>query len=127
MHDRRKKTLFIDARALGHIEDRKYRVLSDEDISRIVATYQSWCGKAGSKPYVNVRGFCASVTTEEIARHDYKLTPGPYVGAEELEVDEVPFDEKMEALVAELCAQRKESAELDLKVCEALNSLGYDV
>jgi type I restriction enzyme M protein len=127
MHDRRKKTLFIDARALGHIEDRKYRVLSDEDISRIVGTYQSWCGKAGAKPYADVPGFCASVTTEEIARHDYKLTPGPYVGTEELEVDEVTFDEKMEALVAELSAQRKANAELDVNVREALNSIGYDV
>ncbi|MDH4445244.1 MAG: N-6 DNA methylase, partial [Akkermansiaceae bacterium] len=127
MHDRRKKTLFIDARTLGHIEDRKYRVLSDEDIGRIVGTYQSWCGKEGAKPYADVPGFCASVTTEEIARHEYKLTPGPYVGAEELEVDEVPFEEKMEALVSELSAQRKAATELDVKVREALNSIGYDV
>lgn len=127
MHDRRKKTLFIDARGLGHIEDRKYRVLSDDDINRIVGTYESWCGKAGAKPYADVPGFCASVTTEEIASHDYKLTPGPYVGAEELEVDEVSFEEKMETLVAELSAQRKAAAELDVKVREALNSIGYDV
>ena len=127
MHDRRKKTLFIDARSLGHVEDRKYRALSDKDINRIAGTYHSWCGKEGAKPYVDVPGFCASVTTEEIARHDYKLTPGPYVGAEELEVDEVPFEEKMEALVSELAVQRKTAAELDLKVREALNTIGYDV
>jgi type I restriction enzyme M protein len=127
MYDRRKKTLFIDARALGHIEDRKYRVLSGDDISRIVGTYQSWRGKPDARPYSDVPGFCASVTTEEIARHDYKLAPGPYVGAEELEVDEVSFGGKMEALIAELSAQRKESAELDLKVREALNTIGYDV
>jgi type I restriction enzyme M protein len=127
MHDRRKKTLFIDARSLGHVEDRKYRALSDEDINRIAGTYHSWCGKEGPKPYVDVPGFCASVTTEEIARHDYKLTPGPYVGTEELEVDEVPFEEKMEALVSELAVQRKTAAELDLKVREALNTIGYDV
>jgi type I restriction enzyme M protein len=127
MLDRRNKTLFIDARALGHIEDRKYRVLLDEDISRIVGTYQSWCGNAGAKPYTDVLGFCASVTTEEISRHDYKLTPGPYVGAEEIENDEVPFEEKMEGLVAELSAQRKAATELDMKVREALNSIGYDV
>ena len=127
MHDRRKKTLFIDARALGHIEDRKYRVLSDEDISSIVGTYQSWCGKAGAKPYADFPGFCASVTTGEIARRDYKLTPGPYVGAEKLEVDEIPFEEKMEALVCELSAQRKAATELDVKVRAALNSIGYDV
>ena len=126
-NDRRKKTLFIDARSLGHIEDRKYRVLSDEDIGRIVGTYQSWCGKAGAKPYADAPGFCASATTEEIARNNYKLTPAPYVGAEDLEVDEVPFEENMETLVAELSAQRKAAAELDVKVREALNSLGYDV
>ena len=125
--DRRKQTLFIDARALGTIEDRKYRVLSDDDITKIAGTYQSWCGKAGEKPYADVPGFCASVTTEEIARHDYKLTPGPYVGAEELEVDEVPFNEKMESLVAQLSGQLKATADLDVKVRGALNSIGYDV
>jgi len=125
--DRRKQTLFIDARALGTIEHRKYRVLSDDDITKIVGSYQSWCGKAGTKPYADVPGFCASVTTEEIARHDYKLTPGPYVGAEELEVDDVSFKEKMESLVAQLSGQLKASADLDLKVRGALNSIGYDV
>ncbi len=127
IHDRRKKTLFIDARSLGHIEDRKYRVLSNEDISRIVGTYQSWCGKAGAKPYADVPGFCASATTEDIARHGYKLTPGPYVGAEQLEVDAVPFDEKMATLVTEFSVQRKVAAELDLKILKALNSVGFDV
>ena len=127
MHDRRNKTLFIDARALGQIEDRKYRVLSDEEINRVVGTYQSWSGLKGAKPYADVPGFCASVTIKDIASHGYKLTPGPYVGAEEIEGDEMPFEEKMEALVAELYSQRKASTELDLKVCEALHSIGYDV
>jgi len=125
--DRRRQTLFIDARRMGHIEDRKYRVLSDEEITRITQTYQSWCGKAGAEPYADVPGFCASATTEDIARHDYKLTPGPYVGTEEIEIDEVPFEEKMEVLCADLTAQLKDCAKLEVKVRTALKSIGYNV
>ncbi|CAH1905368.1 putative type I restriction enzyme HindVIIP M protein [Candidatus Nitrotoga sp. HW29] len=125
--DRRRQTLFIDARGMGQIEDRKYRTLSDEEITRITHTYRSWCGKAGTEPYVDVPGFCASVTTDDIARHDYKLTPGPYIGAEEIEIDEVPFEEKMVALCADLTSQLKDCAKLDVKVRTVLKSIGYDV
>ena len=125
--DRRKQTLFIDARGMGQIVDRKYRVISDEEITRITHTYHSWCGNPGSEPYVDVPGFCAFATTEDIARHDYKLTPGPYVGAEEIEVDEVPFEEKMDSLCADLTAQLKDSAKLEVKVRTVLKSIGYDV
>jgi type I restriction enzyme M protein len=125
--DRRRQTLFIDARGMGQIEDRKYRFLSEEEIARITGTYQSWCGRSGAIPYADIAGFCASATTDEIAKHDYKLSPGPYVGAADIEVDDTPFGDKMGQLCADLKAQLQQSAELTAAVHQALKSIGYNV
>jgi type I restriction-modification system DNA methylase subunit len=85
--DRRRQTLFIDARRTGHLVDRVHRELSDEEIARITGTYHAWRGEAGAGEYKDVAGFCKSATTEGIAAHGYVLTPGRYVGAEETEDD----------------------------------------
>jgi type I restriction enzyme M protein len=77
------------------------------------------------REYADVPGFCKSATTDEIVRHDYVLTPGRYVGAEELEDEGEPFDEKMSRLVAELNSQFVESAELERSIKTNLASLGY--
>jgi ABC-type spermidine/putrescine transport system permease subunit II len=85
------KTLFIDARKLGTMVTRKLRELTDADIQKIADTHKAF--EAGILE--NVRGFCAVTTTEEIAKQDYILTPGRYVGIEEEEDDGEPFEEKM--------------------------------
>ena len=112
--DRRKQTLFIDARKMGTLIDRVHRELTDADIARIVNTYHAWRGdQSGSgvaerrrqdaaSTYGDIPGFCKSATTAEIAAHGHVLTPGRYVGAEEVEDDGEPFEEKMPRLVAEL-------------------------
>ena len=92
------KILFIDARKLGYMVDRKVRELSEEDISLIANTYHHW--KAG-KEYEDVLGFCKSVELPEISENDYILTPGRYVGIED-EVDDGTFEEKMKVLTMEL-------------------------
>src|SRR5205085_8121030 len=83
--DRRGETLFIDARKLGRMESRVFRVFDDEDISKIANAYHAWRqdGETG-EAYKDVPGFCRAVKTAEIAQHDYVLTPGRYVGAEEI-------------------------------------------
>jgi len=105
--DRRGQTLFIDARKLGHLVDRTHRELSDEEIARIARTYHAWRSGSPLPPggegqgeggYQDVPGFCNSATSEEIASHGYVLTPGRYVGAEEAEDDDEPFDEKTKRL-----------------------------
>ena len=53
------------------------------------------------------------------------LTPGRYVGAEEIEDDGEPFEEKMQRLVAELRAQFDESAKLEKAIKANLKGLGY--
>jgi type I restriction enzyme M protein len=76
-------------------------------------------------PYADIPGFCKSATTAEIAAHGHVLTPGRYVGAEEVEDDGDPFEEKMPRLVAELHAQFAESAKLEAAIRANLKGLGY--
>nr|MDU9045160.1 N-6 DNA methylase [Candidatus Electrothrix aestuarii] len=75
--------------------------------------------------YEDKPGFCKSATLEEITSHQYVLTPGRYVGVEELEDDGVPFEEKMGELTATLYQQMKEGAELDAVIRRNLEVLGY--
>lgn len=140
LRDRRKETLFIDARKMGTLIDRVHRELTDADIEKIVSTYHGWrlelggllqeAGKSGANlsmalPYSDVPGFCKSATTAEIAAHGHVLTPGRYVGAEEVEDDGEPFEEKMPRLVAQLNAQFAESAKLEKAIQSNLRGLGY--
>src|SRR5262249_22287671 len=111
--DRRGRTLFIDARKLGSLVDRTHRDLSKEEISRIARTYHTWRAEKNAGKYENVPGFCKSATTEEIATHGYVLTPGRYVGAEEIADDDEPFEQKMRRLVVKLDDQFAASAELE--------------
>lgn len=124
--NRRKQTLFIDARKLGMLIDRVHRELTDEDLAKIVGTYHAWRGDKGAGKYEDVAGFSKSVTTDVIATHDYVLTPGRYVGAEEIEDDGIPFEEKMTKLVAELHGQFAESAKLEKTIKANLKGLGYE-
>ena len=123
--DRRKETLFLDARKLGTLVDRVHRELTDVDIQKIVGTYHAWRGDKDAAKYEDVPGFCKSATTAEIAAHGHVLTPGRYVGAEEVADDGDPFEEKMPRLVAELHAQFAESAKLEQAIKANLRGLGY--
>ena len=117
------KTLFIDARSRGHMIDRKHRDFSEEDIAEIADTFAKF--QAGTLD--NIEGYCAVADLEEIARQDYILTPGRYVGLEEQETDDEPFDEKMARLTAELSEQFEESRRLETTIRERLKELGYEI
>lgn len=123
--DRRGQTLFIDARKMGTLVDRTHRDLTDEEIARIAKTYHAWRGEKGAGKYADVPGFCYSATADEITGHGFVLTPGRYVGAEEAEEDDEPFDEKMQRLTNTLAAQFKESAKLERTILKNLASLGF--
>ena len=73
------KTLFIDARNMGTLVTRKLRELTNEDIAKIADTYNAFCDGT----LEDEKGFCAVVTTEDIEKQDYILTPGRYVGIAE--------------------------------------------
>ena len=114
------QTLFIDTRKLGHLADRTHRELSGEEITRIARTYHAWRREKDAGEYQDVLGFCKSVTTEEIAAHGFLLTPGRYVGAEEVEDDDEPFEERMTRLVMMLEQQFAESKRLEAVIRDKL-------
>ena len=124
MRNRQKETLFIDARKMGTLVDRVHRELTPEDIAKIADTYHRWRGDAPGK-HEDIPGFCKSVNTSEIESHQFVLTPGRYVGAEEIEDDGEPFEEKMARLVTTLEQQFAEGARLEKEIRKNLRGLGY--
>lgn len=120
--DRSGEVLFIDARKLGFMKDRVLRDFAPEDLEKISGTFRAWKRGEG---YADVKGFCKSATLEEIAAHGHVLTPGRYVGAEDVEDDGEPFGEKMARLVKELEGQFEESARLEKEIRKNLKGLGY--
>ena len=123
--DRNGKVLFIDARNMGTMVDRRHRELSDGDIKKISSTYHAWRGEDGK--YVDVKGFCKEANLEEIAKNGYILTPGRYVGTEDVEEDEEEFEEKMAELTNELSEQFKKSKELEEEIRKNLKGIGYQI
>ncbi|MBX2912670.1 MAG: SAM-dependent DNA methyltransferase [Cyclobacteriaceae bacterium] len=123
--------LFIDARNLGHLINRRTKVLSEEEIKTISDTYHSWrtdaksCVSAGLPLYEDIKGFCASATKERVAELDYVLTPGRYVGLAE-EEDDFDFAERFTRLKAEFEAQLKEEAELNDRIAANLLKVKID-
>lgn len=86
---------------MGYLIDWTHRELSDEEISRIAKTYHAWRGEKDAGEYNDISGFCKSTTIEEIHAPGYVLTPGRYVGAEDIADDDEQFAEsaKLEALI----------------------------
>ena len=123
--DRRGETLFIDARKLGTMADRTHREMLDADIAKIAGAYHAWRGDKDAGEYADVAGFCKSAALEEIRKHGHVLTPGRYVGAEAVEDDGEPFDEKMKRLTATLREQQAEAKKLDAAIAANLKALGY--
>lgn len=121
--DRRGEILFIDARQIGSMVTRTVKELSDEEIAKIADTYNAWRGEPGLKPYEDVAGFCASVNLEVVRTHDHVLTPGRYVGNEDVTADAEAIGAKIERLrvAVEQGFERREA--LQGSVLAALNSL----
>lgn len=124
------KTLFIDARKMGTMVSRKLRELSDcndpknlGDIQRLAKTYRDFVDGT----LEDEKGYCAAITTEDIAKQDYILTPGRYVGIEEQEDDGEPFDDKMKRLTSELSEMFKESHKLEEEIRKKLGAIGYGI
>ncbi len=107
--------------------DRRHRELSDEDIAKISDTYHIWRREMKDRKYEDVSGFCKSASVQEIEKQGWILTPGRYVGAEEVEEDEEAFEEKMNILSARLSEQIKLGQKLDSEIKENLMRIGFEV
>jgi type I restriction enzyme M protein len=125
--ERQGQVLFIDARSMGRMVDRTRRELTAAEIERIAGTYHNWrVGQFAKLSYQDEPGFCKSATLEDIAAHDFVLTPGRYVGASDVVDDGEPFEEKMERLAGELRIQISEGNRLDKMIEIKLEELGFD-
>ncbi|WP_287919526.1 class I SAM-dependent DNA methyltransferase [Comamonas sp.] len=125
---RKGEVLFIDARKLASMISRVQAELTDEVIERIASTVAAWRGEAEaeSPAYEDIAGYCRSVPLAEIAQHGHVLTPGRYVGAEEVEDDDEAFAEKMQRLTQQLGEQMRKGMELDAVIRQKLGGLGYE-
>lgn len=121
--DRRGETLFIDARKTGTMVSRVQRELTDADIERIAGTYHAWRGDKGAATYDDVAGFCRAARAEDVAANGFVLTAGRYVGAEDVEDDGEPFEERFPKLVAKLEEQFAENAKLERTISSELRRL----
>ena len=117
------KTVFIDARKMGHMVDRKHRDFTEEDIQKLANTFEAF----QNGTLEDEKGFCSVATIQDIAKQDYVLTPGRYVGIEEQEDDGEPFEEKMTRLTSELSDMFERSHELEDEIRRKLGAIGYEI
>lgn len=121
--NRTNEILFIDARHMGHLVNRRTREFSEDDINTIADTYHNWRNPKGN--YADVPGFCCAAPLSRVKELDYVLTPGRYVGLAE-EEDDFVFAERFAALQAEFAAQLQEEAELNIAILKNLKSVKVD-
>lgn len=123
LRNRRRETLFIDARGLGMMQSRTVKALTDADIAKVAETYHAWRETGGR--YSDELGFAKSATTDEIVAQGYVLTPGRYVGAAVADEEDEPFDDRMKRLTATLREQMAEGTRLDGRIRQALAGVGH--
>jgi type I restriction enzyme M protein len=135
--DRRGETLFIDARKMGTLIDRRHRDFTNEDIAKISSTYHAWRAasdpnltvepqRAVPAPYSDLPGFCRSATLEEIRSQRHILTPGRYVGTEATDIDDGEIEEKVKKYRKMLEIQFSTSKALEDKIIQNLENLKYE-
>lgn len=122
--NRSNELLFIDARKLGTMINRRNKEFTNEDIAKIAGTYHAWRGEGDV--YEDLPGFCKAATLDEVRANNYVLMPGRYVGTEEAEDDGIPFEEKMSTLTTQLAEQFARGNELQQRIRENLKGIGYE-
>jgi type I restriction enzyme M protein len=123
--NRKGEILFIDARNTGALISRKNKAFTDEDVSKISEVYHNWRNLDGK--YDDIQGFCKSATIKEVEENNYILTPGRYVGTEDVEDDGVSFEEKVSEISQSLSAHFKESTDLQERIKENLIKIGIEL
>ncbi|MDD3195396.1 MAG: class I SAM-dependent DNA methyltransferase [Paludibacter sp.] len=122
LRERSNEILFIDARKIGSMTSRKNKAFSDDDIAKISDVYHNWRRIDGN--YEDIQGFCKAATLAEVEANNYVLTPGRYVGTEEVEDDGISFEEKVTALSESLKSHFEKSIELQERIKNNLLKVG---
>ncbi|MGD9588731.1 MAG: N-6 DNA methylase [Pyrinomonadaceae bacterium] len=118
--------LFIDARKMGALipGSRKQKQLSDEEIERVAAVYREF--RVSGTPE-EISGFCKIATLDDVRGHGYTLSPGRYVGTEDIEGEDLPFEEKFPLLIERLNEQFSKSTDLEALIKASLSEVTYGV
>src|SRR5699024_4642271 len=122
---RENEILFIDARNLGQMVDRRLRELSEEDIQKIAKTYRNW--RKSDEEYEDIKGFCKSTTLDDVRENGYVLNPGRYDGLGDVADDGIPFEEKMETLTGKLRELFNKSHRLEEEIKKNIGGIGFDI
>jgi len=123
--NRKGEILFIDARNLGALISRKNKAFSENDIAKVAEVYHNWRNIDGK--YEDIQGFCKSATIKEVEDNNFVLTPGRYVGTEEVEDDGVSFDEKVSEISDNLKSHFEESILLQERIRQNLKKVGIEI
>lgn len=125
LRDRREEILFIDAGKMSSLipGSRKQKELSADEIEKIARTYHAWRGEPDAGEYKDEPGFCRAASKEDVAKHNYVLNPGRYVGASEKDDEGEPFDTKFPKLMATLREQFARGRDLEDKIEARLGAL----
>jgi type I restriction enzyme M protein len=123
--NRKGEILFIDARNTGALISRKNKAFTDEDISKISEVYHNWRNIDGK--YEDIQGFCKSATIKEVEDNNYVLTPGRYVGNEDIEEDGISFEDKVAEISQNLSVHFKESFELQERIKQNLKKVKIEL
>jgi len=123
--NRKDEILFIDARKSGALISRKNKAFTDEDISKISDVYHNWRSVDGN--YEDIQGFCKSASLSEVDANNYVLTPGRYVGTEDIEDDGISFEDKVAVISEKLKSHFEESILLQERIKLNLKKVGIDI
>lgn len=123
--NRKDEILFIDARKTGALISRKNKAFTDEDISKIADVYNKWKSKDGN--YEDIQGFCKSATIKEVEENNFVLTPGRYVGTEDIEDDGISFEDKVAMITENLKSHFEQSIELQERIKLNLKKVGIEI
>jgi len=118
--NRTDEILFIEARELGHLINRRTREFSKDDIAQVAETYHNWRNPDGK--YADIPGFCKSALIDVVREKDYILSPGRYVGFTDID-DDYDFQERFTNLQADLAEQIVEGNHLDALILENFKKL----
>ena len=109
--------LFIDANGLGKMETRVNKIFDQTDLDQITSVYHNW---KKDSDYSDIQGFCKSANLQEVAKHNYSLTPGQFVGIPDEIDDGIPFQDKIQSLSAELEGYFQEEQRLTKEIRDVL-------
>ncbi|HKZ37715.1 MAG TPA: N-6 DNA methylase, partial [Chryseolinea sp.] len=123
---RKGEILFIDGRRLGSLipGSRKQKQLSEEDLEKIASIYRIFKRKAVPD---EIAGFCKVATIDDVRNHKFALTPGRYVGTEEPEDEDEPFEVRIPLLLKKLVSEFERAHHLEKDIKKGLKEAGFEL